>query len=72
MTTKRIAQAKREGAHQNEQEATEKWLLERKSEVAEKIERAFGQFDRAEFFSAKESQADLERRKAVWFRQRHG
>jgi len=35
-------------------------------EVAEKIERAFGQFERGEFFSAEESLADMEKRKAAW------
>jgi hypothetical protein len=29
-------------------------------------ERPFGQFERGEFFSADESQADMERRKAAW------
>jgi hypothetical protein len=35
-------------------------------QVEEKIERAFGQFERGEFLSAEESRADMERRKAEW------
>ena len=37
----------------------------------EVIERAFGHFERGEFFSAEESQADMEKRKAAWLRERH-
>ena len=32
----------------------------------EQIERAFEQFEHGEFFSAEESRADIEKRKAVW------
>jgi hypothetical protein len=39
-------------------------------EAAEKIERAFAQFERGEFFSAEESRAEMERRKAAWLRDR--
>ena len=53
---KLIAQAIETGAYQNPDEV---------------IERAFGQFDRGEFFSAEESQADMEKRKAAWLRERH-
>ncbi len=50
----------------------EGWLHERKGEIAEKIERAFGQFERGEFFSSEESRADMEKRKAVWLnKQKH-
>ena len=52
---KLIAQAIQTGAYQSPDEV---------------IERAFGQFDRGEFLSAEESQADMERRKAAWFRER--
>ena len=34
--------------------------------IREKIERAFGQFERGEVFTAEESRADMEKRKAVW------
>jgi len=42
-----------------------------KAEITEKMERAFEQFDRGEFFSPEESQADMEKRKAAWFRERY-
>ncbi len=34
--------------------------------IAEKIERAFDQFERGEFYTAEESRADMEKRKAAW------
>ena len=37
-----------------------------KNEVNEKTERAFGQFERGEFFSSEESRADMEKRKTAW------
>jgi antitoxin ParD1/3/4 len=73
---KAITQAIQSGAYQNPDEVIgralevlrgeDEWLHERKDEIAEKIERAFGQFERGEFFSADESQADMERRKTAW------
>jgi predicted Zn-dependent peptidase len=45
-------------------------LPDDRDEVAEKIERAFAQFERGEFFSAEESRADMEQRKAAWLRDR--
>ena len=42
------------------------WLLEHKDEIAEKIDRAFGQFKRGESFSAEDARADMEKRKAAW------
>jgi hypothetical protein len=42
------------------------WLRDRKDGIAEKIERAFGQFERGEHFSAEESRAGMERRKTAW------
>lgn len=44
----------------------ESWLHEHQSEVSAKIERAFGQFERGESFSAEESRADMEKRKTAW------
>ena len=44
----------------------DEWLHDHKLEIAEKIERAFEQFERGEFLSAEESRADMERRKAAW------
>jgi Arc/MetJ-type ribon-helix-helix transcriptional regulator len=48
----------------------DEWLDENKAAVSEKIERAFGQLDRGEFFSADQSRADMEKRKADWLRER--
>jgi Arc/MetJ-type ribon-helix-helix transcriptional regulator len=48
----------------------DEWLDENKAAVNEKIERAFEQFDRGEFFSADQSRADMEKRKAEWLRER--
>jgi putative addiction module CopG family antidote len=79
---KLIAQAMQTGAYQSPYEVIERalrmlhseeeWLGGHKSEITEKIERAFAQFDRGEFLSAEESQADMEQRKAAWFRERRG
>jgi Arc/MetJ-type ribon-helix-helix transcriptional regulator len=67
-----IAQAMQTGAYQNPDEVNaraletlnseDEWLHDRKSAIAEKIERAFGQFEHREFFSAEESQAEIWRR----------
>jgi len=74
-----IAQAIRRGSYQNPDEvigralevlhAEDEWLDDHKGEIAEKIERAFEQFGRGEFFSAEESRAEMERRKATWLRE---
>ena len=76
---KLITQAMRTGAYQDPNEVIEQALrmLHSKDaslhgnqkEIDEKIERAFGQFERGEFFSAEESQAGLEKRKAAWLRE---
>jgi len=39
-------------------------------DIPQKIERAFEQFERGEFFSAEESRADMEKRKADWLAKR--
>jgi antitoxin ParD1/3/4 len=69
-----IAQAIQTGAYQNPEEVIgralemlqfEDWRLQdRKGLINEKIERAFDQFERGEFFSAEESRANMEKRKA--------
>ena len=41
-----------------------------RDEIATKIDRAFEHFKRGEFFSAEDSRADLERRKAAWLANR--
>ena len=71
-----VTQAIQSGAYENPDEVIERalevlrsedaWLLDQKDEIAEKIDRAFGQFERGEFFSADESRADMETRKAAW------
>lgn len=73
-----IALAMQTGAYRNPDEAIgraleflqaeEDWLHHNKAEIGEKIERAFGQFERGEFFTAEESQADMDKRKAAWLR----
>jgi len=47
-----------------------KWLDEHKREIAEKIERAFEQFERGEFLSAEESKAEMQKRKTAWLASR--
>ncbi len=73
-----IAELIRTEAYQNADEviarafevlrSDEEWLGESKSAIAEKIDRAFEQFDRGQFFSAEASKADMEARKAIWLR----
>jgi putative addiction module CopG family antidote len=75
-----ITQAMRTGAYKSADEVIEralemlnsedKWLHDHKEIIAEKIERAFGQFERGEFFSAEESRTDMEKRKAAWLADR--
>jgi antitoxin ParD1/3/4 len=70
------------GAYQNPDEvigralemlsSEDDWVRDHKEEINEKIERAFAQFDRGEFFSPEASRADMERRKAAWLRERKG
>ena len=45
---------------------------QQKEEISAKIERAFEQFERGDFFTAEESRIDLEKRKAEWLRNRKG
>jgi len=59
-----VKQAIRSGAYQSPEEvigralevlrSEDTWLLDHKDEIAEKIDRAFGQFERGEFLSAEE------------------
>jgi Arc/MetJ-type ribon-helix-helix transcriptional regulator len=48
----------------------DEWLGEHARLISEKVERAFEQFDRGEFFSAEESLTDMEKRKAAWLAER--
>jgi antitoxin ParD1/3/4 len=76
---KAIAQAIESGAYENPDQvigralevlrAEDEWLYGQEDEIAEKIDRAFGQFERGEFLSSTESQVDMERRKAQWLRE---
>jgi Arc/MetJ-type ribon-helix-helix transcriptional regulator len=73
---KAIAEAIQSGAYQSPEEVIERalevlrsedaWLLDHRDEIAEKIDRAFGQFGRGEFLSAEESRADMDKRKVAW------
>ena len=71
-----IKQAIQSGAYPNPEEvigralevlrSEDEWLHSNKDSIQEKIERAFGQFERGEFFTAEESRDDMEKRKATW------
>ena len=71
-----IEQAMRTGSYRSPEEvigralealcSEDQWLLDRQDDIANKIERALVQFERGECFSAEESLADMERRKAAW------
>ncbi len=71
-----IAEAMRTGAYQNPDDVIgralemlhteDEWLHDQKDSIGAKIERAFEQFERGEFFSAEESRADMEKRKRDW------
>jgi Arc/MetJ-type ribon-helix-helix transcriptional regulator len=71
-----IADAIRSGAYQSPDQvigralevlrSEDDWLHGNRDDIAGKIERAFGQFERGEFFTAEESRADMEKRKAAW------
>ena len=76
---KLIAQAMQSGADQDPHEVIERalemlrseeeWLHDNRDGIAEKINRAFGQFERGDFLSAEQSRADMEERKAAWLRE---
>lgn len=71
-----IARAIETGAYQSPEEVIGRalellhseyeWASGPLDEVAEKIDRAFEQFERGEFLTAEESLADMERRKLAW------
>ena len=50
----------------------EHWLHGQKHQIADKIDRAFAQFDRREYRSSEESGADMQKRKAAWIAQQNG
>jgi Arc/MetJ-type ribon-helix-helix transcriptional regulator len=73
---KAIAKAIESGAYQSPDDVIaraldvlrdeEDWLQENRNEIADKIEKAFAQFERGEYFSPDQSRADMEQRKAAW------
>jgi len=73
-----VAQAMQNGGYKNADDviaralevlrAEDGWLLEQREAVSAKIERAFDQFERGEFFTDQQSRADMEQRKAAWLR----
>ena len=77
---KLISRAMQSGAYKSPDEviggalemllSEDEWLQNHKEDVTEKIERAFLQFERGECFSAEESKADMEKRKAAWLAER--
>jgi Arc/MetJ-type ribon-helix-helix transcriptional regulator len=77
-----IAQAIENGSYQNPDDliaralevlrSEDEWLDENKTVIGEKIERAFGQFERGEFYSAEQSRAEMAKRKAEWLRELRG
>lgn len=72
-----VAQAIQSGAYANPDQVIARalellrsedcWLLQDKDAIHDKIERAFGQFERGECFTEEQSRADMEQRKAAWF-----
>ncbi len=71
-----IAQAMRTGAYRNPDavvahaldllNSADELLQDEQDSVEAKIERAFAQFERGEFFSAEESRANMEKQKTAW------
>jgi Arc/MetJ-type ribon-helix-helix transcriptional regulator len=71
-----IAQALETGAYQSPEEVIGRalellhseyeWASGPQDEVADKIDRAFEQFERGEFLTSEESIADMNRRKSEW------
>ena len=76
---KAVAQAIASGAYQSPDDvisralevlrAEDDWISGQKDAIAEKLERAFEQFERGEFLSSDESRADMAKRKADWLGQ---
>lgn len=75
-----VAQATQNGGYRNADDviaralevlrAEDGWLHEQREAVYAKIERAFDQFERGEFFTDQQSRADMAQRKAAWLRDR--
>jgi Arc/MetJ-type ribon-helix-helix transcriptional regulator len=79
---KLVAEAMRTGTYQSPDEvigralemlhSENEWVRDHRQEIGDRIERAFGQFERGEFFTGEESRIDMEKRKAEWIRNRKG
>ncbi len=50
-------------------QTNEAWLREHKQQISDKIEVAFAQSERGEYFTAEQSRADMENRKSKWKRE---
>lgn len=66
-----VDEAMRSGSYQDPQDVIaraleDQWIHDHKADVAAKIDRAFDQFERGEFFTSEQSRADMEQRKAKW------
>ncbi len=71
-----VARAIESGAYQSADEVIERALevlrledenlRDSRDEIDQKLDRAFAQFERGEFYTAEESKADMEKRKAAW------
>jgi hypothetical protein len=46
------------------------WIHNQKEEISAKIELAFEQFERGDFFTAEESRIEMEKRKPEWLNNR--
>lgn len=76
---KLVTEAIERGAYRNPDEviaraleilrAEDEGLYAQKEEIAQKIERAFEQFERGESFSADASRAEMKHRKTAWLRE---
>jgi Arc/MetJ-type ribon-helix-helix transcriptional regulator len=77
-----IAQAMESGAYQRPDEVVaraldllqseDEWLRGMAGEIDRKIDRATAQFESGQYYTAEESRADMERRKAAWLAERQG
>jgi Arc/MetJ-type ribon-helix-helix transcriptional regulator len=75
-----VTRAIESGAYENPDQVIERalevlrtedgWLQDQKEQIAAKIDRALGDFERGEFFTEGESRADMQKRKATWLAQR--
>jgi Arc/MetJ-type ribon-helix-helix transcriptional regulator len=50
----------------------DRWLHENRAAIAEKIDRAFDQFEHGQCFSPDQSRAEMDKRKAQWMREHRG